>query len=100
MWADIIHRTSPGMLPADARQKLALVVDDRQTRAEVRVVPIGPRCRPKFTDIADRTAAIRHEHAARPVQIVELRLIATVAIEHLDTVVLPIRDINPAIRIA
>src|SRR5436190_911185 len=37
--------------------------------------------------------------AAGPVQVVPLRLVFTVAVEHLHTVVLAVGDINPAIRV-
>src|ERR1700733_891555 len=100
MRTDIVGGPDARMLATDAREQIALVVDDRQPWPEVRVVAVGPRRRTEFADVADRAGAVRHEHAARAMQIVELRFVAAVAVEHLDTMVLAIGDIDPAIRIA
>jgi hypothetical protein len=42
----------------------------------------------------------RHVEPARPVQVVPLRLVPPVRVEHLDAMVLPVRHIDPAIRVA
>src|SRR5690348_8599563 len=88
------------MLAADARQKIALVVDDRNTRAKIWVVAIGARCRAQFANIADGAGAVWHEDAAGPVQVVELRLVSTVAVEYLDAMILTVGDVDPAVGVA
>src|SRR5215468_10560120 len=56
--------------------------------------------RPPFADIDERVAAGRHAHAVRPVQIVPLGLELAVTVEHLDPMVFPVGDIDPAIGVA
>src|SRR5260370_30197272 len=53
-----------------------------------------------FADIEERVAAGRHAHAVWPVQIVPLGFELAVAVEHLDPMVLPVVDIDPAIAVA
>ena len=92
-------RRGAGMHVAKARQQLALVVDDADPRAEIRAVAVDRLHRAELADIADRVAGIVHVEPARPVQIVPLRLVLAVAVEHLDAVVLAVGDIDPAVGV-
>src|SRR5947208_1342967 len=52
-----------------------------------------------LADVADRPVTVGHIHAARPVQVLPLGLEFAIAIEHLNTVVLAVDDIDPAVGI-
>src|SRR5580700_4356866 len=93
-------RRGAGMRVAEARQQLTLMVDDADARTEVGAVAVDPHHRPELADITDRVPGVVHEQAAGPVQIVPLRLVFAVAVEHLDPVVLAIGDIDPTVRVA
>jgi hypothetical protein len=60
----------------------------------------GDSLRAKLADDGEGILAPRDEQAAGPHQIVPLRLVFAVAVEYLHTMVLPVRDIDPAIVIA
>src|SRR5262249_47537268 len=85
---------------AQSRNAFAAIVDDGYPRAEVRQVAVDCLSRSKFADVADRALARRHEQAARAMQVIPLRLVFAVAVEHLHAMVLAIGDIEPAIGIA
>ena len=84
---------------AEAAQQLALVIDDADPRPEIRALQVDRHRRAELADIADRVAGVVHVEAARAVQIVPLRLVFAVAVEHLHPVVLAVGDIDPAIGI-
>ena len=84
---------------ADARQQIAAVIDDADPRPEIGDVAVDRLNRAELADIADRVTDIIHVEAARPVQVVPLGLVAAVAVEHLDAVVLAVGDIDPAVGV-
>jgi len=56
--------------------------------------------RTELADVADRAFARRHEQAARAVQVVPLRLVLAVAVEHLHAMVLAVGHVDPTVGIA
>src|ERR1700674_980838 len=99
MRADERRRPEAGMGVAEPREELPLVVDDADARPQIRALEVDCHGRPELADIADRVTGIVHVEAARPVQIVPLRLILAVAVEYLNTVVLAVGDIDPAVGV-
>src|ERR1700722_9817158 len=100
MRTDIVADPGADVQTPDPGQQIAFVVDDRQPCPQVWIVTVGARRRPQFADVTDRARTVRHEHPAWPVQVVELRLVAAISVEHLDAMVFPVGHINPTIRIA
>src|SRR5438067_6842263 len=49
-------RGGAGMRVAEARQQLALVIDDADPRPEIRAVAVDPHNRPQFADVANPVA--------------------------------------------
>jgi hypothetical protein len=92
--------TEAGPKPAQSGDSLARVVDDGHSRAEVRNVAADRLRRTEFADVAHRAFARRHEEAAWAVQVVPLRLVLAVAIEHLHAMILAVGYIDPAVGIA
>jgi len=84
---------------AEAADQLALMVDDADPRPEIGNVAAYCGGRSDFADVANRLMAVGHVHPAWAVQVLPLRLVFTVAVEHLDTVVLAVGDIDPAVRV-
>src|ERR1700730_17731983 len=99
MRADEPGRPEARMRIAESAQQLALVVEDTNPRPEVRALQINRHRRAELADIADRVPGIVHVEAAGAMQIVPLRLVLSVAVEHLDAMVLAIGDINPAVGV-
>src|SRR5262252_7044831 len=86
--------------PAESRNALPRVVDNGDPRAKVRHIAAHRLHGAEFADVADRALAGWHEQAARTVQVVPLRLVLAVAVEHLHAMVLAIGHIHPAVGIA
>jgi hypothetical protein len=84
----------------EAGDKFAFMRDDADARTEIGPVPVDAHIGSDLADIADRAAARRKEQSARPVEIVELRLVTAVAIKDLDAVVLAVGDVDPAVGVA
>src|SRR4029077_17957259 len=91
-------RPQPRVRITYSRQELALVIDDADSRAEIGFA-VYRRRRPELADIADRVMGVRHVKPARAMQIVPLGLVFAVAVKDLDTMVLAVGDIDPAIGI-
>src|SRR4029077_18054638 len=70
-----LGRTKAGTKPAEPSDTLAGVDDDRHARTEVRNVAADWFGGAKLADVAHGAFAWRHEQAARPVQVVPLRLV-------------------------
>src|SRR3978361_1810163 len=95
----------PGLLPsrrrdAEAREELAVMGHDADPRSQIRRAPVDRHVRPYFANQADRACPAMQRQGARPVQVVELRLIAAFSVENLNAVVLPVGDVNPAVIVA
>ncbi len=90
----------PGaVLAAEAGDAVALGVDDREPRAEIGHLAVDRKTRAEFADDERRLLAAAAAQRAGPVQIVPLRLVFAVAVEHLHAVVLAVGDIDPAVVI-
>src|SRR5712671_4994265 len=76
------------------------MIDNTDTRTEIGNVTADGSGRADFADVADRLVTIWHVEAARAVQVLPLRLVSAVAVEHLDPVVFAVGDIDPAISVA
>src|SRR5216684_5124903 len=76
------------------------MIDNTDTRTEIGNVTADGSGWADFADIADRLVTIWHVEAARAVQVLPLRLVSAVAVEHLDPVVFAVGDIDPAVRVA
>ena len=72
----------------ESGKALARVIDDRDARAKIRHVAANRLHGAELTDVAHGALARRHEQAARAVQVVPLRLVLAVAVEHLHAMVL------------
>src|SRR5262245_60285531 len=89
----------PGPSPPSREMRFP-VLSTMVTRAKVRHIAAHRLHGAEFADVADRALAGWHEQAARTVQVVPLRLVLAVAIEHLHAMVLAVGHIHPAIGIA
>src|SRR5713101_5322404 len=76
------------------------MIDNTDARAEIRDVAADSCGWADFADVADRLVTIWHVEAARTVQVLPLRLVSSVAVEHLDPVVFAVGDIDPAVGVA
>src|SRR4051812_27998079 len=99
MRADEGSRRLTGMWIAKARQQLALVIDDADPRAEIGAVQVYCHRGTQLADVTNGLTGMRHEEPARPVQIVPLGLVFAVTVEHLHSVVLAVRDIDPSVGV-
>src|SRR6516165_9762429 len=88
-------RRRAGKRVADARQQLALIVDNANPWPEIGVEAVDR----KLADIADRAMSVRHEEPAWAVQIVPLSLVFAVAVEYLDPVIFAVGDVDPAVGV-
>ena len=86
--------------PTQPGNALPCVVDDGDPRAKVRHIAANRLHGAEFTDVAHGALARRHKQAARAVQVVPLRLVLAVAVEHLHAMVLAVGHIDPAVGIA
>ena len=75
------------------------MIDDADPRPEIGNVAADSSGRADFADVADRLVTVWHVKAARAVQVLPLRLVSAVAVEHLDPVVLAIGEIDPAVGV-
>src|SRR3954453_21138602 len=87
------------VLAAEPGDAVALGVDDREPWAEIGHLAIDRQAGTEFADDEIRLFAAAAAQRAGPVQIVPLRLVFAVAVEHLHAVVLAIRDIDPAVGV-
>src|SRR6267142_5123476 len=76
------------------------MIDNTDTRTEIGDVAADGSGWADFADVADRLVTIWHVEAARAVQVLPLRLVSAVAVEHLDPVVFAVGDIDPAVGVA
>src|SRR6266567_5971239 len=76
------------------------MVDNTDTRTEIGDVTADGGGWADFADVADRLVTVWHVEAARAVQVLPLRLVLAVAVEHLDAVVFAVGDIDPAVGVA
>ncbi len=72
-----------GAQPAQSGNALAPAVDNGHARTKVRHIAVNRQSRSQFADVAHRALAGRHEQPARTVQVIPLRLVLAVGIEHL-----------------
>ena len=84
------------VLTAEACQQLALGIDDRQPRSKIGRLQVDGHARTQFADHEGRRFAAATVKATGPMQIVPLRFIFAVAVEHLHAMVLPVGDVDPA----
>jgi hypothetical protein len=89
----------PGWCVAEAADQLALMVDNTDPRPEIGNVTADGGGRADFADVADRLVTVWHVEATRAVEVLPLRLVSAVTIEYLDPMVLPVRDIDPAVGV-
>src|ERR1043166_7007368 len=88
------------VLAAEPRDARAFRIHDREARTEIRHLAVDRHAGTEFADDeVGLLAAAAATQRAGPVQIIPLRLVFAVAVEHLDTMVLAVGDVNPAIRI-
>src|SRR6266849_137969 len=76
------------------------MIDNTDARTEIGNVTADGSGWADFADVADRLVTIWHVEAARAVQFLPLRLVSSVAVEHLDPVVFAVGDIDPTIGVA
>ena len=87
---------------SNTREQLPVLVEDTDTRSKLRPVPIAELLsRRKLSNVETVAASgTTHAQAAGTIKIMPLRFIFSVAVEHLNAVVLPIGDVDIAISIA
>jgi hypothetical protein len=85
---------------AEAADQIAPVVYDTDARPKIGNITADGGGWADFADVADRLMTVWHVEAARTVQVLPLRLVFAVAVEHLDAMVLTVRDIAPAVGVA
>src|SRR6202163_2516402 len=86
-------------LAAEPCNALSLGVDDGQAGAQIWRLQVDRHARTKLADNEIRLPAAAAVQRAGPVQIVPLRLVFAVAVEHLHAVVLAVRHIDPAVLV-
>ena len=87
-------------VPPRRASSLPLVVDDADARAEIGHVAVDRHARAELADIEDRALCRGGRYRPQgPVQVVPLRLVFAVAVEHLHAVVLAVGDIDPAVGV-
>jgi hypothetical protein len=84
---------------AEARDEPALAVDDGEARSDVGLIAVHRHPRPELADDELRFRPAAAVQAARPVHVDPLRLVAAVAVEHLDAVVLAVGHVDPPLRV-
>src|SRR5947208_10227949 len=99
MRADKAGRPQARMRIAKPAQELALVVDDADPGAQIWALQVDPHGGPELADIADRVARIVHVKSTWAMQVIPLRLVLAVAVEHLDPVVLAVGAVDPTIGV-
>ena len=87
------------IFPAEPRDALSPRVDDGQARAQIRHLAIDRHARTEFANDKIRLLAAAAIQRAGPVQIIPLRLVFAIAVEHLDAVVLAVGHIDKAVGI-
>src|SRR6185295_12871177 len=87
------------VLAAEPGDAVTLGVDDREPWAEIGHLAIDRQAGTELADNEIRLLAAAAAQRAGPVQIVPLRLVFAVAVEHLHAVVLAVGDIDPAVGI-
>src|ERR1700720_618669 len=85
---------------AKAADQLAFMIDNTDPRPEIGNVAADGGRGSDLADVADRLVTVWHVETARAVQVFPLRLVFAVAVEHLDAMVLTVRDIDPAVGVA
>src|ERR1700687_1954334 len=88
------------VLAAEPGDALSLGVDDAQARAQIRHLAIDRHAGAKLANDEIRLPTAAAMQRAGPVQIIPLRLVSAVAVEHLHAMVLAVRDIDPAIGVS
>ena len=76
------------------------MIDNADARAEIGDIPADRGGWTDLANIEDRLVPVWHAQPARAVQVLPLCLELTIAVEHLDAVVLAVGNIDPAIGIA
>src|SRR5204863_8864531 len=95
---DELAGLEPGaLLAAEPGDQLALAVHDGKARAQVGRLEIDGHAGSQLADDESGFLAAAAVEAARPVQVVPLRLVFAVAVEHLHTVVLAVGNVDPAV---
>ena len=74
--------------------------ENADARTDTRKVAVDRHERTKLADVEGALVARLHEKSAGAMEIVPLRFIASVAVEDLNTMVLAIGDIDPALAVA
>src|SRR5262249_35249382 len=87
-------------LLAEPCKHVALMVEYRNTRAQIRRAAIEAVVGTDLADVADRAFAGRKMQPAWSMNIVPQRLEPAVAVEHLHPVILAIGHVDPAVCIA
>src|SRR5258708_20521372 len=85
------------VLAAKPRDPLALGVNDGQARTQIRYLAIDRHARAELANDKIRLLAAAAMQRTGAMQIIPLRLVSAVAVEHLHAVVLTVRDIDKTI---
>ena len=89
-----------GRLPADSREQFTLAAVNAQPGPKIGCPSVEAQIGADFTNIAMLASSRWHVHATRTVHVVPLGLEPPITVKHLDTMVLSVCDIDPAILIA
>src|SRR5882757_9472029 len=85
------------VLAAEPRDALSLSVDDAEARPQIRHLAVDRHAGAEFADDESQVLGpAATTQRAGAVQIIPLRLVFAVAVEHLDAVILAVRHIDPA----
>src|SRR5260370_24514109 len=87
------------VLAAKPRDPLALGVNDGQARTQIRYLAIDRHARAELANDKIRLLAAAAMQRTGAMQIIPLRLVSAVAVEHLHAVVLTVRDIDKTIGV-
>ena len=88
------------MRVAEPAQKLALMAVDTDPRPAIRHVDVDRHVGPDLADIKSTVLARLHVQPRRPMHVDPLSLVFAVAVEHLDPVIFPVGDVDPAVAVA
>src|SRR5260221_1049187 len=87
------------VLAAKPRDPLALGVNDGQARTQIRNLAIDRHARAELANDKIRLLAAAAVQRTGAMQIIPLRLVSAVAVEHLHAVVLTVRDIDKTVGV-
>src|SRR5262245_56699099 len=101
MWSDKLTWLLAGKNISQTPQSFAFLVINIYPASQIRALLVHRHAWTQFTDVTERIwPGGIHVESAGAVHIVPLGLVFAVAVEHLDSMILPVGDIDPALFVS